>query len=102
MLIKGTEGYLPIQKKTIRAASTAGAGKLRQADGRYDSCSLSAPEAQETSRSFLEAVSSLSYQVRTATTTGKIQELRSQVVSGEYQISPREVAARMLLMEGDE
>lgn len=100
MLITGTEGYLPIQKKTMRAFPAAGAGRAHRVDGRYDSCSLSAPEGQETS--FLDAVSSLSYQVRTATTTGKIQELRSQVRSGEYQIAAREVAARMLLMEADE
>lgn len=100
MLITGTEGYLPIQKKTIRTFAAAGASQARRADGRYDSCSLSAPENQETS--FLDAVSSLSYQVRTATTTGKIQELRSQVRSGQYQIAAREVAARMLLMEADD
>ena len=47
-------------------------------------------------------MSSLSHQVRTANTTGKIQELRSQVSSGEYRVDAREVAARMLLMEVDE
>lgn len=98
MQIIGTEGYLPIQKKIVRSAGTAGAGQVHRASGRYDSCALSG--TQETS--FLDAVSSLFYQVRTATTTGKIQELRQQVQSGEYQISPREVAARMLLMEADE
>ena len=44
-------------------------------------------------------VASLSQQVRTYNTTGKIQELSRQVSSGEYQVSPREVAARMLLVE---
>ena len=60
------------------------------------------PLGQEERRSFLDAVSSLSHQVRTANTTGKIQELRSQVSSGEYRVDAREVAARMLLMEVDE
>ena len=32
----------------------------------------------------------------------RINELRRQVSAGEYQISPREVAARMLLMEEGE
>ena len=48
------------------------------------------------------AVASLSYQVRTHNTTGKIQELRQEVRSGQYQISPRETAARMLLLEAEE
>ena len=43
-------------------------------------------------------MANLSYQVRTHNTTGKIQELRGAVRSGEYQISPRETAARMLLL----
>ena len=40
--------------------------------------------------------------VRTHNTTGKIQELRQEVRSGQYQISPRETAARMLLLEAEE
>ena len=101
MLITGTEGYLPVQKKTTRPAGASGGAQAGKSGARYDSCSLSG-SGEEQSRSFLEAVSNLSSQVRTANTTGKIQELRSQVLSGEYQISPREVAARMLLMEEGE
>lgn len=101
MLIIGKEGYLPIQKNTARPASPAGAGQVRRTGGRYDSYSP-ARGTQEDGRSFLEAVSSLAYQVRTETTTGKIQELCREVRSGMYQISPREVAARMLLMEDGE
>ena len=101
MLIIGNEGYLPIQKNTARPSSLVGAGQVRRPGGRYDSYSP-AQEAQEDGRSFLEAVPSLSYQVRTETTTGKIQELRREVLSGAYQVSPREVAARMLLMEEGE
>ena len=100
MLITGPEGYLPIQKKTVRTPATGAAARPRRIDGRYDNYTVSAGASQETS--FRDAVASLPYQVRTNTTTGKIQELRRQVSAGEYQISPREVAARMLLMEGDE
>lgn len=98
MLIIGTEGYLPLQKKTIPVAGPAGAGQIRQDSGRFDSYSLSPGD----SSGFRDAVASLAYQVRTANTTGKIQELRSQVQSGRYQISPREVAARMMLMETED
>ena len=98
MIIIGTEGYLPIQKKSILTANAAGASQVRQDGSRFDSYSLSAGD----SSGFREAVANLAYQVRTANTTGKIQELRSQVQSGQYEISPREVAARMMLMETDE
>ena len=98
MLIIGTEGYLPIQKKSILATNAVSAGQVRQDGSRFDSYSLSPGD----SSGFREAVASLAYQVRTANTTGKIQELRSQVQSGQYQISPREVAARMMLMEADD
>ncbi len=101
MLIIGSEGYLPIQKNAARLPGPVGAGQVRKMGGRYDSYSPAAG-GQEEIRSFREAVSSLSYQVRTETTTGKIQELRREVRSGTYQISPREIAARMLLMEDSE
>ena len=101
MLITGPEGFSPIQKKTARPAAFPGPGRRQVQDGYYDQYTASAPAAQSGS-SFRDAVASLSYQVRTHNTTGKIQELRQEVRSGQYQISPREVAARMLLMEEGE
>ena len=97
MLITGPEGFSPIQKKTARPAAFPGPGRRQVQDGYYDQYTASAPAAQSGS-SFRDAVASLSYQVRTHNTTGKIQELRRAVRSGEYQISPRETAARMLLL----
>ena len=47
---------------------------------------------------FREMAASLSQQVRTYNTTGKIQELRNQVASGTYRPDARETAARMLLL----
>ena len=96
MLITGTEGYLPIQKKTaVRSAVSAGGRRAQARDGCYDNVAVS---TSQDGRSFREMAASLSYQVRTHNTTGKIQELRRQVQSGEYQIEPRETAARMLLL----
>ena len=46
--------------------------------------------------------SGLSQQVRTFNTTGKIQDLRQQVASGEYRPDARETAARMLLLSEGE
>ena len=101
MLIKGTEGYVPFQNNAVRPAVSSGSRRAQKQDSCYDRISLAAPAEQE-NHSFIEAVAGLSRQIRTTNTTGKIQELHRQVSSGEYQVSPREVAARMLLMaEGE-
>lgn len=101
MLIKGTEGFLPFQNSTTRFTALSGGRCTGQQGSRYDHISLSAPPELE-KRDFQEMVASLCQQVRTNTSTGKIQELHRQVSSGEYQISPREVAARILLLEEGE
>ena len=79
MQIKGTEGYAPIQTGTARRLS--GASRTAAQDGYYDHFTVSAPAAQDRS-SFREMVASLS----------------CQVSAGEYQVEPRETAARMLLL----
>ena len=87
MLQIRSEGYLPIQSvpsRTVRAER-----KTDQSGGCYDKLSLSREGVGD---------ASLSQQVRTTNTTGKIQELRRQVQSGEYHPDARETAARMLLM----
>ena len=63
----------------------------------YDSSSFHTVTDAE-SRFQLEAVSRISNDVRTATTTGRIQELRQAVSSGNYQPDPAEIAKRMLLL----
>jgi len=96
MIITGTEGYLPLQKKSAQPAGLASASRRTSRTGRqYDHYSLSAPAEQS---GFRELAASLAQQVRTHNTTGKIQELRSQVRSGQYSIEPRETAARMLFL----
>lgn len=97
MQIKGTEGYLPLKKSAARPASVSALGRAQIQDGYYDHFSVSSPAVQDRG-GFREMIASLSYQVRTCNTTGKIQELRRQVSAGEYQIEPRETAARMLLL----
>ena len=97
MIITGPEGYLPVQKKTARRVSPAGVNRPQSPEGCFDNYTASAA-AEQDGRSFREAVANLSYQVRTHNTTGKIQELRGAVRSGEYQLSPRDTAARMLLL----
>lgn len=63
----------------------------------YDSSSFSAL-ADSASRLQLETVSRISNEVRTSTTTGRIQELRQAVSSGEYRPDPVEIAKRMMLL----
>ncbi len=95
MIVKGTEGFLPLQNTAVKPAGSAGAARRTSHGSRYDRYTLSAPAEQG---SFRELTASLAQQVRAHNTTGKIQELRSQVRSGQYSIEPRETAARMLFL----
>ena len=93
-------GCPSLQKKNAaRLAGPAGERRTQARESHYDQVAVSA--GQE-GAGFRELVANLSYQVRTHNTTGKIQELRQEVRSGQYQISPRETAARMLLLEAEE
>ena len=71
-----------------RAQTTVGANN-------YDSFTLST-SGQDSQ--FWGLVSRLSQEVRTATTTGDISALRSQVASGQYTPDPMSIAARMLFL----
>lgn len=100
MLIQRSERVpsAPISAGGIRPA---GPRSIRSAEGQFDQITLSAPAGQA-APTFRELAASLSHQVRTFNTTGRIQDLRRQVASGEYRPDARETAARMLLMtEGE-
>jgi len=101
MLVSRPQGYMPIQKNNNRTVGTINPDRNRISDSRFDSISLSGSGEQTDSPDFRQLVASVSQQVRTYNTTGRIQELRSQVQSGQYQISPTEIAARMLLLGED-
>ena len=62
----------------------------------YDSSSFSAVTDSH-DRFQRDLVSRLSQEVRTATTTGRIQELRQAVADGQYCPDPAEIARRILL-----
>ena len=66
----------------------------------YDSSSFSAAAASS-SRFQMDMVSRISQDVRTATTTGRVQELRQAVSSHTYQPDPAEIARRLLLLTED-
>ena len=66
----------------------------------YDSAAFS-PRPAGKSGFQMELVSRLSHEVRTATTTGDIQELRRAVSAGEYAPDPMAIAGRMMLLTED-
>lgn len=83
-----TKTYYPAQKRGTPALPVSGHN--------YDSADFSAPAGR---RSFqMEMVSRLSREVRTANTTGDIQELRREVSAGEYRPDPMAIAGRMMLL----
>lgn len=83
-----TKAYYPAQKRGTLSQPVSGPN--------YDSADFSAPAAR---RNFqMELVSRLSYEVRTANTTGDIQDLRREVSAGEYTPDPMAIAGRMLLL----
>lgn len=100
MQVNGTKSYLSVKKSAVRPTGVSASGRTQPQDGYFDQFSVSSSAVQDRG-SFREMVASLSHQVRTCNTTGKIQELRRQVSAGEYQIKPRETAARMLLLLGE-
>ncbi len=102
MQISRTEGFFPVPAGNPRPVSAAGGDRVRRQDGCCDKLTLSSEPGGAEEKSFRTLVADLANQVRTHNTTGKIQELRRQVGSGEYRVSPRELAVRMLLMEEGE
>lgn len=82
------------------AARPSGVRRAKGTESSFDQITLSA--GQEASPAFRDLAASLSQQVRTFNTTGKIQELRGQVAGGTYRPDARETAARMLLLAEDQ
>lgn len=101
MQITRREGFPVPAAGAVRYSGGHSGESARVHEGHYDQITLSTRPEQENG-SFREMVADLSRQVRTVNTTGKIQELRRQVASGQYRPDARETAARILLMaEGD-
>ena len=80
--------YYPAQKRGAAAQTVSGHN--------YDSVDFSAPAGRKSFQ--MEMVSRLSREVRTANTTGDIQELRREVSAGEYRPDPMAIAGRMLFL----
>ena len=67
-----------------------------------DRDSVSISSASNKGSRFMEMVSSMSKEVRTATSTSDIRILREQVASGQYTPDPAKIAASMLFMKENE
>lgn len=104
MLVTRREGFstAPVTAGKLRSAGAKRARGTENTESSFDQITLSARAGQEASPTFRSLAASLSQQVRTHNTTGKIQELRGQVASGEYRPDARETAARILLMSEGE
>ena len=69
--------------------------KISPGSSNYDSVTLSVPGQDNR---FMDLVSKISQEVRTATTTGDIAALRQQVADHTYTPDPSAIAARILLL----
>lgn len=91
----GIGAFTPVAK-AFYASPSHGSGGTPVASPNYDSSFFSAMTSEK-SRIHMDTVSRLSQEVRTATTTGRVQELRQAVSSGAYTPDPAEIAKRILL-----
>lgn len=101
MQITRREGFSSAPMTAAGVSRSAGVRRGRTQEAKFDQISLSAQGGQ-VSPTFRELAASLSQQVRTYNTTGKIQDLHDQVASGTYRPDARETAARMLLLSEGE
>lgn len=86
--------------KTYYTPQKRGTAARTTVEPNYDSAAFS-PRPAGKSGFQMELVSRLSHEVRTATTTGDIQELRRAVSAGEYAPDPMAIAGRMMLLTED-
>lgn len=83
----------------LHAPVSAPARSHKSTAQNFDQITISSEHSVD-SRFQMELKSRLSREVRTATTTGTLADLRRQIEAGEYQVDPVAIARRMLLVEG--
>ena len=96
-MLTGYGAISPVGSMKVYQNKTGRASKTQVPQGsKYDSVTLSTPSRD--SRFHMGLVSRVSQEVRTATTTGDIADLRQQAASGEYTPDPMAIAARILFL----
>ena len=96
MLTPGYSAISPIAPPKVYNTKAGRDTRTKMSPGsNFDSVTLSAPGQDNR---FMDLVSKLSQEVRTATTTGDIAALRQQVADHTYTPDPSAIAARILLL----
>ena len=97
VLTSGYGAISPIASRKVYNTKTERGVRAQVSPGssNYDSVTLSAPGQDNR---FMDLVSKLSQEVRTATTTGDIAALRQQVADHAYKPNPDTIAAGILLI----
>ena len=87
----------PVTPSKVYGTKTGRGARAQVSPGssNYDSVTLSVPGQDNR---FMDLVSKISQEVRTATTTGDIAALRQQVADHTYTPDPSAIAARILLL----
>lgn len=102
MMVTNHPAFPPIHPTTGKCAhGVRSSVDQTRAEGSYDRFQQTTP-LSEKDQFQMELVSRITQEIRTAVTTGDIQELRGQIRKGEYEPDAAEIAARMLLMEAHE
>lgn len=92
----GSNAISPLRQTYYPSPRQGSVSRTAAEHTKYDSASFSAAAAERSA--FMDTVSRLSRDVRTATTTGVIQDLRQQVSSGSYRPDPEAIAGRILFL----
>lgn len=100
MLVTRRDRFSTVPVASHGAVRSSGTRRAKGAESSFDQITLTSGQAA--GPAFRDLAASLSQQVRTFNTTGKIQDLHNQVASGGYRPDARETAARMLLLSEDE
>lgn len=93
-------GIHPVGGVPVGEKKSEGVGR-KQTDKHYDQVQFSS-HLNETEKRVMDTVSRISNEIRVRPTRQELDELQRQVSSGEYQVDPREIAARMLLLREDD
>ncbi len=99
-------GGIPAVPETVRQYNSPGLSyasalaKTSQSAQRFDRFTSSVDTGRSSFE--MELRGKLNQEVRTATSSGMVASLREQVLAGQYQPDPLEIARKMLLLPGED
>ncbi len=89
-------GYPTAAASSQNAQSPDGTGKVQGVEKSFDQVDISKDLSSE-AKFQRELAARLVQEVRTATSTGDIQQIKEQVDGGTYPVNPESIASAMLL-----